>query len=76
MIILYRQQFLHAGLYPLLFFFGTTVRAMPVSAAMILILYVATIIIRALIHMIAKRCCRAVFNALQNSCGMSIFIEW
>jgi hypothetical protein len=49
MIILYRKQFTAAGFYPLLFFDGTTLGAMPVTATMILIFYFTAFIIYALI---------------------------
>src|SRR5665647_1720986 len=70
MIILYRKQFAAAGFYPFLLFYCATVRAMPVSAAMILVLYMAALFITALIYMIAKRCCTAGFYSLQHfSCS-------
>jgi hypothetical protein len=53
-IVFYRQQLLHAGLYPLLFFQCTTAGTMPVSATMVLILYMATLFIAAFVNVIAK----------------------
>jgi cytochrome c oxidase subunit IV len=75
MIILYRKQLLHACFYPFLFFYSTAAGAMPVSATVILIFSVAAVIVAALIHMIPKRCCTAVFYAFQNFCNMYIFIK-
>src|SRR6185312_6690024 len=55
MIIFYRKQFLHPCFYPFLFFYRSAIRAMPVSAAMILVLYMPATIFRTPVHVIAKR---------------------
>ena len=76
MVILYRQQFAAAGFYPFLFFYCSAIRAMPVSAAMILVLYVPAFTITALIYMIAKSRSTAGSYALQHFGYMGIFISW
>jgi hypothetical protein len=76
MIIFYRKQFLHAGFYPLLLFYGSAVGAMPVSATVVLVFYMAALFVTALVHMIAKRCSTTGFYALQYFSYMSIFIPW
>jgi hypothetical protein len=53
MIIFYRKELLPPGFYPFLLFNSAAIRTMPVSATMILIFYITTFSIIALIHMIA-----------------------
>src|SRR5665213_695444 len=75
-IIFYRKQFLHAGFYPFLFFNGSAVRAMPVSATTVLIFYMPAFFVITLINMIAKCCSTAGFYSLHHIGDMSIFIAW
>src|SRR5664279_567559 len=75
MVILYRKQFAAAGFYPFLLFYSTTVGAMPVSAAMILVLYMPARFITTLVYMIAECRCTAGSYPLQHFSHMGIFIN-
>jgi hypothetical protein len=72
MVVLHGQQFLHPRFYPFLFFNATTVRTMPVSATMILILQVATFLLTALVQVIAKGGSSTSLQMLQHIICMGI----